>query len=354
MREENNTELKSILKILGPGTSLREGIENILRAKTGGLIVIGDNKEMLETVDGGFSIGALYSPANIYELAKMDGAIIVSSDGKKILYANAQLIPNQAIPTFETGTRHRTAQRIAKQTGNLVIAISQRRNIISVYKGELKYVLRDSSIILGKANQAIQTLERYTTVLDRALNNLNLLELQDMATLFEVITCIQRTEMIMRIVTEIEGYIVELGDEGRLIEMQLHELIKNIEEEGILLIKDYCRKGLNHNDIYKNLQLISSDELINLESIAGALGYEGVPLIDTLISPRGYRLINKIPRLPSMVVDNLIKEFGYLKGIMESNIETLDMVEGIGEARARAIKNGIRRIKEQILAEQQM
>ncbi|WP_426348267.1 DNA integrity scanning diadenylate cyclase DisA [Alloiococcus sp. CFN-8] len=354
MREENNTELKAILKILGPGTSLREGIENILRAKTGGLIVIGDNKEMLETVDGGFSIGALYSPANIYELAKMDGAIIVSSDGKKILYANAQLIPNQSIPTFETGTRHRTAQRIAKQTGNLVIAISQRRNIISVYKGELKYVLRDSSIILGKANQAIQTLERYTTVLDRALSNLNLLELQDMATLFEVITCIQRTEMIMRIVTEIEGYIVELGDEGRLIEMQLHELIKNIEEEGILLIKDYCRKGLNHNDIYKNLQLISSDELINLDSIAGALGYEGVPLIDTLISPRGYRLINKIPRLPTMVVDNLIKEFGYLKGIMESNIETLDMVEGIGEARARAIKNGIRRIKEQILAEQQM
>lgn len=354
MREENNTELKTILKILGPGTSLREGIENILRAKTGGLIVIGDNKEMLETVDGGFSIGSLYSPANIYELAKMDGAIIVSSDGKKILYANAQLIPNQAIPTFETGTRHRTAQRIAKQTGNLVIAVSQRRNIISVYKGELKYVLRDSSIILGKANQAIQTLERYTSVLDRAISNLNLLELQDMATLFEVITCIQRTEMIMRIVTEIEGYIVELGDEGRLIEMQLQELIKDIEEEGLLLIKDYCRKGLNHNDIYKNLQLISSEDLINLDSIAGALGYDGVPLIDTLISPRGYRLINKIPRLPSMVVDNLIKEFGYLKGIMESNIETLDMVEGIGEARARAIKNGIRRIKEQIIAEQQL
>ena len=309
---------------------------------------------MLETVDGGFSIGASYSPANIYELAKMDGAIIVSTDGRKILYANAQLIPNQGIPTFETGTRHRTAQRIAKQTGNLVIAISQRRNIISVYKGELKYVLRDSSIILGKANQAIQTLERYTSVLDRALSNLNLLELQDMATLFEVITCIQRIEMIMRIVTEIEGYIVELGDEGRLIEMQLHELINNIEEEGILLIKDYCRKGLNHNDIYKDLQLISSEELISLNSIAGALGYEGVPLIDTLISPRGYRLINKIPRLPSMVVDNLIKEFGYLKGIMESNIETLDMVEGIGEARARAIKNGIRRIKEQIIAEQQL
>ena len=354
MREQNNTELKSILKILGPGTSLREGIENILRAKTGGLIVIGDNKEMLETVDGGFTIGATYSPANIYELAKMDGAIIVSSDGKKILYANAQLIPNQSIATYETGTRHRTAQRIAKQTGNLVIAISQRRNIISVYKGDLKYVLRDSSIILGKANQAIQTLERYTAVLDRAISNLNLLELQDMATLFEVITCIQRTEMNMRIVTEIEGYIVELGDEGRLIEMQLQELIRNIETEGLLLIKDYCRKGLNHNDIYKKLQLIPSEELINLDKFAEALGYDGVPLIDTLISPRGYRLINKIPRLPSMVIDNLIEKFGYLKGIMESNIEALDMVDGIGEARARAIKNGIRRIKEQIIAEQQL
>ncbi len=354
MREENNKELKAILKVLGPGTPLREGVENILRAKTGGLLVIGDGEEILNTVDGGFNINSDYSPAYIYELAKMDGAIVISNDMKRILYANTQLIPDAAIPTYETGTRHRTAQRMAKQTGSLIIAISQRRNIITVYKGELKYVLRDSSVILGRANQALQTLDRYVSVLDRAINNLNLLEIQDLTTLFEVITAIQRTEMVMRIVSEIEGYIVELGNEGRLIFMQLNELVRNIEQDGLLLIRDYCKSNLDYNDIYLSLQRLSQEELLNLDTLAKILGYTGVPLIDTLISPRGYRLINKIPRLPGNVIDNLIKHFKYLNGIMEATTENLDKVEGIGEARAKAIKNGIRRIREQVLASRQI
>ncbi|MCJ7689938.1 MAG: DNA integrity scanning diadenylate cyclase DisA, partial [Clostridiaceae bacterium] len=221
MREDKSKELMSILKIMAPGTSLREGLENILRAKTGGLIVLGDCREILEIVDGGFGINSDYSPASVYELAKMDGAIIISNDLKKILYANTQLMPSPTIPTFETGTRHRTAQRVAKQTGYVVVAISQRRTIITVYKNDIKYVLRDSSVILARANQAIQTLEKYGLVLERVVRNLNLLEIQDLATLFDVITALQRTEMVMRIVGEIERYICELGNEGRLISMQL-------------------------------------------------------------------------------------------------------------------------------------
>ena len=244
MREEKSKELMSILKIMAPGTSLREGLENILRAKTGGLIVLGDGKEILDIVDGGFGINSEYSPAYIYELAKMDGAIVISSDLKKILYANTQLMPSPTIPTYETGTRHRTAQRIAKQTGSVVVAISQRRTIITVYKDDIKYVLRDSSVILARANQAVQTLEKYVSVLERVVSNLNLLEFQDLATLFDVITAIQRTEMVMRIVGEIERYICELGNEGRLISMQLNELIRSVEEDGILLIRDYCQSGM--------------------------------------------------------------------------------------------------------------
>ncbi len=246
MREEKSKELMGILKIMAPGTTLREGLENILRAKTGGLIVLGDGKEILDIVDGGFGINAEYSPAYIYELAKMDGAIVISSDLKKILYANTQLMPSSTIPTFETGTRHRTAQRIAKQTGYVVVAISQRRTIITVYKDDIKYVLRDSSIILAKANQAVQTLEKYVSVLERVVSNLNLLEFQDLATLFDVISAIQRTEMVMRIVGEIERYICELGNEGRLISMQLNELIRSVEEDGILLIRDYCQSGMSY------------------------------------------------------------------------------------------------------------
>ncbi|WP_125153896.1 DNA integrity scanning diadenylate cyclase DisA [Clostridium rectalis] len=349
MRLEKDKELINILKIMAPGTSLRDGLENILRAKTGGLIVLGDNEQVINLVDGGFTINSEYSPSYVYELAKMDGAIVISSDLKRIIRANAQLMPDSSIPTFETGTRHRTADRMAKQTNIVVIAISQRRNIITIYKGNIKYVLRDSSIILGRANQALQTLEKYVVVLDRVVNNLNVLEFQDLVTLFDVMTAIQRTEMVMRIVSEIEMYICELGNEGRLISMQLNELIKSVEQDGILLIRDYCETYMDYEEVYKQIQNMSSEELLNLDSISKNLGYAGVPLVDTLISPRGYRMLNKIPRIPTNVIENLVKNFQELKAVMEASYEQLDKVEGIGEARAKAIKNGLRRLREQIM-----
>ena len=327
MRIEKGTGIKDILKIMCPGTQLREGLENILRAKTGGLIVISDSEEVMNIVDGGFSINSEYTPSYVYELAKMDGAIVITEDLKKIICANAQLIPDSSIPTYETGTRHRTAHRVAKQTNKIVIAISQRRNIITMYKGDIKYVLRESSVILSKANQAIQTLEKYVAVLDRVINNLNLLEFQDLTTLFDVVTAIQRTEMVMRIVEEINMYILELGNEGRLISMQLSELIRHIERDGILLIRDYCKEDLNYNDIYEAIQKLNSSELIDLDAIARVLGYSGIPLMDTLISPKGYRVLSKVPRIPANVIENLIKEFKELSAIIEADIDDLDNVE---------------------------
>lgn len=348
MRIEKSTGIKEILKIMCPGTQLREGLENILRAKTGGLIVVSDSEEVMNIVDGGFSINSEYTPSYVYELAKMDGSIVITEDLKKIICANTQLIPDSSIPTYETGTRHRTAHRVAKQTNKIVIAISQRRNIITIYKGDIKYVLRESSIILSKANQAIQTLEKYVSVLERVINNLNLLEFQDLTTLFDVITAIQRTEMVMRIVEEINMYILELGNEGRLISMQLSELIYHIERDGILLIRDYCKDGLNYSDIYREIQKLNSSELIDLDIIARVLGHSETSLMDTLISPRGYRILSKVPRIPANVIENLIKEFKELSAIIEADIDDLDNVEGIGEARATAIRNGLKRIREQI------
>lgn len=348
MRIKDDEEIKSILKLMSPGTVLREGMENILRAKTGGLIVIGDNEEVMKIVDGGFNINSEYSPAYVYELAKMDGAIVLSSDLKRIIYANTQLVPDHSLTTYETGTRHRTANRVAKQTGNVVIAISQRRNIITIYKGDLKYVLQESSVILARANQAIQTLEKYVNVLERVINNLNLLEFQDLTTIFDVVTAIQRTEMVMRIVEEIKRYIVELGNEGRLISMQLSELIRFVERDGILLIRDYCKEHLNYDEIYKEIQKLTAEELVDLETISKLLGYSGVSLTDTLISPKGFRILFKVPRIPVSVIENLIIHFGELKYVIEADTSELDMVDGIGEARAKAIKSGLKRIKEQI------
>lgn len=354
MRLDKDKKLIEILKIMAPGTPLREGLDNILRAKTGGLIILGDSEEILKIVDGGFNISSEYSPSYIYELAKMDGAIVLSSDLKRILHANTQLIPDASIPTYETGTRHRTAHRVAKQTGCVVIAISQRRTIITVYKNDIKYILRDSSIILARANQALQTLEKYVSVLERVVGNLNLLEFQDLVTLFDVMTAIQRTEMVMRIVDEVERNIIELGNEGRLISMQLSELVRSVEEDGILLIRDYCQNNVDYSKVYELIQKMSSEELLDLDTISKSLGYNGVPLVDTLISPRGYRMLSKIPRIPVNVIENVINNFKELKGVMEASYEELDNVEGIGEARAKAIKNGLRRLREQVMIDKQL
>lgn len=348
MRIKDDEEIKGILKLMSPGTALREGLENILRAKTGGLIVIGDNEEVMNIVDGGFNINSEYSPAYVYELAKMDGAIVLSSDLKRIIYANTQLVPDHTLSTYETGTRHRTANRVAKQTGNIVIAISQRRNIITIYKDDLKYVLQESSVILARANQAIQTLEKYVNVLERVINNLNLLEYQDLTTIFDVVTAIQRTEMVMRVVEEIKRYIVELGNEGRLISMQLSELIRFIERDGILLIRDYCKEDMDYNEIYSDIQRLTAEELVDLDLIAKLLGYSSLSLNDTLISPKGYRILFKVPRVPVSVIENLVKHFKELKFVIEADTNALDQVEGIGEARAKAIRSGLKRIKEQI------
>lgn len=354
MRLEKDLEIQNILKIMSPGTALREGLENILRAKTGGLIILSDSEEIMNIADGGFLINAEYTAAYVYELAKMDGAIILSKDLKRIISANTQLIPDSSIPTFETGTRHRTAHRVAKQTGSIVVAISQRRNIITVYKGDIKYVLRESSVILEKANQAIQTLEKYVAVLDRVINNLNMLEFQDLTTLYDVVSAIQRNEMVMRIVEEIEAYINELGNEGRLISMQLDELSRNVERDGMLLLRDYVYDGLDLNEVYKNIQKLSQNELLELESIGKVIGYVGEPLVETLISPKGYRMLSKVQRIPSNVIENLIKEFKDLTSIIDADIDELDKVDGIGEARAKAIRTGLKRINEQIYINKQL
>ena len=202
--------LMEILKLIAPGTPLREGLDNILKAKTGALIIVGDSKEVLDIVDGGFKIDENYTPSRLYELAKMDGAIVLSKDLKRILFANAQIIPSSKIPTEETGTRHKTAERTAKQTGELVISISQRRNIITVYKGDVRYTIEDTAKIVTRANQALQTLENYKRVFDTKLKVLNEYEFNDIVTLDNVITCIQRAEMVIKIAEQVKKSIIEL------------------------------------------------------------------------------------------------------------------------------------------------
>ena len=349
---KNDETLTNILKIIAPGTKIREGLDNILKAKTGALIIIGDSKEIMDIVDGGFKIDEEYTPARLYELAKMDGAIILSKDLKRILLANTQIIPSSKITTEETGTRHRTAERTAKQTGELVISISQRRNIITVFKGDFRYTIEDSSKIITKANQALQTLENYKKVFDSKLSVLNEYEFNDIVTLDNVITCIQRAEMVLKVAEQVQRCIYELGDDGVLVKMQLEELIEDLPEEELLIIKDYIApsRRLIAEKVLQTIKLSSQDEFVQSTAIAKALGYEQFDNYEEVaVYPRGYRILNKIPRMPSNIVANLVKTFKSFQHILLADVDKLDEVEGIGEVRARTIKQSLRRMQEQFV-----
>ena len=350
--------MTELLKLIAPGTPIRDGLENILRAKTGALLLITDNNDVIkDVVDGGFYINEEYTSSRLYELAKMDGAIVLSGDLKRILFANAQLIPSRDIETMETGTRHRTAERTAKQTGELVISISQRRNIITIFKGNFRYILEDTNAVLNKANQGIQTLERYRKVFDNKLSILNEYEFNDIVTLKNVIDVIQRAEMVRRISDEIKRQIYELGNDGRLVNMQLEELMGGLEKEETLIIKDYLehvkgRKKRTAEDVMEELSQIQYEDMTKEGTIAKLLGYGTFDNYDEVgVYTRGYRILNKIPRMPSNIVENLVASFKSFQHILAADIESLDEVDGIGEVRARTIKQSLRRMQEQFIFE---
>ena len=352
MRNETgkNQELYQILKMVAPGTDLREGLENILKARTGALIVISDSEEVMKLADGGFKINEEYTPAKMYELAKMDGAIVLSKDAKKIVLANTQLIPDASIPTIETGTRHRTSERMAKRTNELVISISQRRNLITIFKGNFRYVIKESANVLSRANQALQTVEKYKATFDETISTLNEFEFDDVVTLENVVISVQRAELCMRVVNEVNRYIIELGDEGRLIELQLTELTKNLDIEEYLLIKDYIRGEITVEDALDKISDLSRQELMDSNNIVKLLGYDTETRMEDIeVSPKGYRQLSKIPKTPINIIDNMNKLLGDFKHIIRATIEELDDVEGIGEVRAKNIKQGIKRMHEQVI-----
>jgi len=341
--------IKTIQKLV-PGTPLREGLENILRAKMGVLVLVGNEESLMEIRDGGFSLNCEYTPAGFYELGKMDGALIISADAKHILYANAQLVPDSNIITTETGTRHRTAERVAKQTGGLVIAISQRRNLITMYLGNLRYTLKDITVILSKTNQALQTLEKYKKVLQRSLINLSALEFDDLVTLVDVVEIIIRVEQVSRITREIELNVIELGSEGRLVNMQLEELMSEYDEME-LLIKDYCTNSdpQIHEQVRAQLRALPEESLEPI-IICHILGYGTTQnILDIPVIPRGYRILGKIPRLPMMIVEKLVTFFKTIHPIYNAQVADLSHVDGIGEVRAKIIRDGLKRVREQVL-----
>lgn len=345
--------LRSTLAAVAPGTELRDGLERILRGRTGALIVLGYDDTVESICSGGFELDVEFSATRLRELAKMDGAIVMDPDRGRILRAAVQLLPDASISTSESGTRHRTAERVAKQTGLPVISVSASMRIIALYVEGQRHVLEDADAILARANQALATLERYKSRLDEVAGTLSALEIEDLVTVRDVGVVVQRLEMVRRISEEIAGYVVELGTDGRLLSLQLDELTGGVGSDADLVVRDYVDTARRTQEqVQTALAALDSTELLDLSAMARVIGLpSAVEVLDSAVAPRGYRLLSKVPRLPAAIVDRLVGHFNGLQKLLAASIDDLMAVDGVGEQRARAVREGLSRLAESSILE---
>jgi diadenylate cyclase len=314
------------LATVAPGTPLRDGIERIVRAKMGALLVLGDGPDVLAICTGGFLLDAPFSPQRLSELAKMDGAIILGSHGQRLAWANVHLVPDPSVPTTETGTRHRTAERVARSIPVPVVSVSEEMGVINVYAGNMKHQLQDISRLLDRANQALQTLERYKVRLDDTLASLTALELEDLATVRDVAAVVQRGEMVRRISAEIETMIVELGVDARLLRLQVDEIYGEIDPELELVLADYPR----------------------IANTWAGHGLDG----DAPASPRGLRMLTRVPRITPYVANAIVDHFGDLAKLQRATVAELATVDGVDTTLATAVKETLDRVTETSILDQ--
>jgi len=347
---DRDDPMRANLALMAPGTALRDGLERILRGNTGALIVLGFDRTVESLCTGGFTLDVEFSATRLRELCKMDGAVVLTNDGSRIVRAAVHMMPDPSIPSEESGTRHRTAERVAKQTGCPVISVSQSMHIIGLYVNGNRHVMDESAAILSRANQALATLERYKSRLDEVAGTLSALEIEDLVTIRDAMVVVQRMEMVRRIADEVEGYVIELGTDGRLLALQLDELMAGVDADRTLIVRDYLPAGEGHTGLSSALtalDALSAGELLDLTAVSRGLGHVGgTELLDSTISPRGFRLLGRVPRLPGAVVDRIVEHFGSLQRLLGATVDDLQHVEGVGGARARGVREGLSRLAE--------
>lgn len=349
MAARRSKALLDALAIVAPGQPLREGLDRVVKANMGALIVVGDGPEVLNICSGGFLLDAAFSPQRLSELAKTDGAIILAPDASRIARANVHLVPNPNTPTTETGTRHRTAERVARSIGVPVISVSEDMAVLTVYIHDEKHQLETIPSILSRCNQALQTLERYKERLNEVAASLATSEVEDVVTVRDVVTLLQRTEIVVRIAEEIQRYLVELGTDGRLVRLQLRELMAGVEDDRRMVLLDYFQPDASWNleQAMETLSDLEMEELLEPEAVAEALHLAGHARdADGPLQPRGYRMLSKVPRMPEELVQRIVDEFQSLDKLMRATVDEIAAVDGVGDGWARTIKDSLGRIAE--------
>jgi diadenylate cyclase len=348
-----NDELRDALAQVAPGTPLRDGIDRVIRSRAGALVVLDDGPDVLTICSGGFLVDAPYSPQRLSELAKMDGAIILSSDGSRIARANVHLVPDPTVPTVETGTRHRTAERVSRSLNVPVVSASEEMGIINVYAGGSRHQLQDISRLLDRANQALQTLERYKVRLDDAIANLTAAELEDVVSLRDVVTVVQRGEMVHRIADEIETMIIELGVDARLLRLQLDEIYGDVDDELDLVVADYLPAGRTAAETLAEMSRLDDDEVLDHRIAAASLHRAGDSRdLEQEVAPKGLRLLHRVHRLPTEKAATIADHFGGLAKLQRATIADLMAVDDVDEVTATAIKDTLERVTESTILDQ--
>lgn len=390
---EHSEVLLDALTLVAPGTPLREGLDRVLQAKRGALIVIGDDPAVLAICSGGFLLDTEFSPQRLSELAKMDGAIVLSREASRIARANVHLVPRSSIPTSETGTRHRTAERVARSLDVPVISVSEAMATITVYRGASRHTLQLPGRLIDRAAQAIAAVERFKSRYDLALAVLSTLEVEDTVAVNDVVAVLQPGEMVVRFTDEVEGYLVELGEDGRLIRLQIEELGAGVEEVLRLVALDYVvvptanaaamgpasngagpargvpvrgARGLDRQSrdghvgglkvladaVLVGLHALSHEELLGRTAVAAVLGFEPTPgVLDLPVEARGYRLLHRLPRVSEAIIERIVDRFVTLPRLMQASLGDLEKVGGVGEAKARSVKDGLSRMVEASILE---
>jgi diadenylate cyclase len=348
---------REALAVVAPGTELRDGLERIVRGNTGALIVLGFDPVVREICSGGFELTAEFSATRLRELAKMDGAIVLDRDCTTIIRAGVQLVPDPDLPTRESGTRHRTAERVARQSGFPVITVSKSMRVIAVYADGERYVLEDSGALLTRAHQALAALERYRQRQEEATSALSALEIEDRVTRRDLAAVAQRMEMTHRVADEVAGYMIELGTDGGLLALQLDELTAGSSQERELFLLDYAPAappgGAPAGRMAGSARLaaLTADQLLDLPAVAQAVRPGPADDLDQPVSPRGYRLLSGVPRLPAAATERIVEYFDSLQKLLSASVQDLSGIPGVDAALAARVHEGLSRLAESALVD---
>ncbi len=348
---EKDKKFQKVLQMVAPGTDLRKGIDFIVQAGIGGLIVIGEPNVQGRIMEIGFEVNAPFTPNRLYEISKMDGAVILSKNIDTILYSNVHLHPSIDIPSMETGTRHKVAARFAKQTGLYVIAVSKKRNTVTIYSEEIIYSLKYIPELLAEVSQAISTFDHYANTFSKLMNELTYSEIRENVILQDIIKGVMNFLYLKKILTIIKRNVIELGAAAHILRMRIDELTHDLAE-GYQLVKDYITDEYfsKQNEIFDILNMFARFDYIEPLNLINVLGYSNnLNELNKAVVPRGYRILSNIPKLPDNIISNIVNKFGNLQKVIAATQKELVEVEGVGDVRATSIREGILNLKNRVI-----